>query len=371
MDAIGKLAGGIAHDFNNLLTVINGYCELLIGGLSSGNGSREPLEEIHRAGERAAALTRQLLAFSRKAVLAPVVLDLNELLKNLQKMLSRLIGEDIELKVVLNPLVWKVKVDPGQMEQVIMNLVVNSRDAMPQGGKVTIETINIELDEAYASQHPETQQGQYVQVAVSDTGSGMDAATQARIFEPFFTTKGPDKGTGLGLSVVHGIVKQSGGRVEVYSELGLGTTFKIYLPMAEDEAPASRLITPKRSRSGKETILLVEDEAGVRSLARLILEKQGYKVLDAKNGEEAVILSRNFAGIIDIMVTDTVMPKMSGPQLAQHLTASRPKMKVLYLSGYTDDAVVHHGIIDPDTPFLQKPFTADGLTNKVRELLDS
>jgi CheY-like chemotaxis protein len=286
-------------------------------------------------------------------------------------MLSRLIGEDIELKVVLNPLVWKVKVDPGQVEQVIMNLVVNSRDAMPQGGKVTIETINIELDEAYASQHPETRQGQYVQVSVSDTGCGMDAATQARIFEPFFTTKEPDKGTGLGLSVVHGIVKQSGGRVEVYSELGLGTTFKIYLPMADDEAPASRLITPKRARSGKETILLVEDEAGVRSLARLILEKQGYKVLDAKNGEEAVALSRNFGGIIDIMVTDTVMPKMSGPQLAQHLTASRPKMKVLYLSGYTDDAVVHHGIIDPDTPFLQKPFTSEALANKVRELLDS
>lgn len=371
MDAIGKLAGGIAHDFNNLLTVINGYCELLTSGLQPGDGIREPLDEIHNAGERAATLTRQLLAFSRKAVLTPVVLDLNELLTNLQKMLSRLIGENIELKVVLNPSVWKVKVDPSQMEQVIVNLVVNARDAMPQGGKVVIETTNVEFDENYANQHPETQHRQYVQVSVSDTGCGMDAAIQSRIFEPFFTTKAPDKGTGLGLSVVHGIVKQSGGRVEVQSEVGVGTTFRIYLPMAIDEAPASRLIVPKRSRAGKETILLVEDEAGVRTLARLILEKQGYKVLDAKNGEEAITLSKNFPGIIDIMVTDTVMPKMSGTQLAQHLAASRPKMKVLYLSGYTDDAVVHHGIMDTETPFLQKPFTLESLTNKVRDLLDS
>ncbi len=370
MEAVGKLAGGIAHDFNNLLTVINGYCEILIAGLDPDSRIREPLEEIHNAGERAAALTRQLLAFSRKAVLAPVVLDLNDLLRNLHKMLARLIGEDIELKVVLNPTIWKVKVDPGQMEQVILNLVVNARDAMPQGGKLTIEIANIALDEDYANRHPETQQGFYVQIAVSDTGSGMDAATQARIFEPFFTTKGPDQGTGLGLSVVHGIVKQSGGRVEVYSELGLGTTFKIYLPRTEDEAPVSRIISKKPSRRGSETVLLVEDETGVRLLARMILQRQGYNVLDAKNGEEALQLSMNHPGHIDILVTDTIMPRMSGLQLAQQLTKARPKMKVLFLSGYTDDAIVHHGIIDSDIPFLQKPFSSEGLANKVRDLLD-
>jgi PAS domain S-box-containing protein len=370
MEAIGKLAGGIAHDFNNLLTVINGYCELLIGSIPPANSMREPLDEILNAGSRAASLTRQLLAFSRKAVLAPLVLDLNELIRNLQKMLSRLIGEDIELKVILDPAVWKVKVDPGQMEQIIMNLVVNARDAMPRGGKLIIETANIELDEAYANKHPETQPGDYVRVAVSDTGFGMDAATQARIFEPFFTTKGPDKGTGLGLSVVHGIVKQSGGRVEVYSEVGLGATFKIYLPRASDHTPSSNLVATTPSRGGKETILLVEDEAGVRSLARMILERHGYTVLEATNGEEAITLTENFPGIIDIVVTDTVMPKMSGTQLIRHLATTRPTMKVLYISGYTDDAVVHHGIIDPDTPFLQKPFTSEALANKVRELLD-
>jgi CheY-like chemotaxis protein len=345
---------------------------MLLGGYDTGGDIHEPLEEIHNAGERAAALTRQLLTFSRKAVLSPVVLDLNALVANVQKMLSRLIGEDIELKVIFDPMIWRVKVDPGQMEQVIMNLVINARDAMPRGGKLIVETSNIELDDAYAEQHPGTQPGHYVQIAVSDTGSGMDAATLAHIFEPFFTTKGPDKGTGLGLSVVHGIVKQSGGRIDVYSEVGLGTTFKIYVPRSEDdEAPLSRMISSMPKRRGTETVLLVEDEAGVRSLARLILQRQGYTVLDAKNGEEAILLSQNFPGTIHIMVTDTVMPKMSGWQLSQRLSPTRPKMKVLFLSGYTDDAVVHHGIIDPDTPFLQKPFTSEALANKVRDLLDS
>jgi PAS domain S-box-containing protein len=371
MEAIGKLAGGVAHDFNNLLTVINGYSELLLFGVRPGDGSREPLEEIRKAGERAAALTRQLLAFSRKAVLSPVVLDLNDLLTNLQRMLVRLIGEDIELKSSLALGLWRVKVDPGQMEQVVMNLVVNARDAMPQGGKLILETANLELDAEYAEQHPETQPGQYVRLSVSDTGVGMDAATQARIFEPFFTTKGPDKGTGLGLSVVHWIIKQSGGRVEVYSEIGFGTTFKIYLPRTVESAPISRHAAHKIARRGSETVLLVEDEAGVRSLARLILEKHGYLVLEAKNGEEAVLISRDYTGRIDILVTDTVMPKLSGTQAARQLAASRPKMKVLFLSGYTDDAIVHHGLIDPSIPFLHKPFSSEALAAKVREVLDS
>lgn len=370
MEAVGKLAGGIAHDFNNLLTVINGYCEILLAGVQAPEGTREILEEVRNAGERAAALTRQLLAFSRKAVLAPVVLDLNALVRNLQKMLSRLIGEDIELKVALSPALWKTKVDPGQMDQIIMNLVVNARDAMPRGGKLTITTANVALDRTYSDQHAETPPGDYVQLSVSDSGHGMDAATQTRIFEPFFTTKGPDMGTGLGLSVVHGIVQQSGGRVEVYSELGVGTTFKIYLPSVGDEAPASKSAVLKTQKRGTETILLVEDEAGVRVLTRHILERQGYTVLEAKCGDEAIEISQKFPGIIQLMVTDTVMPRLSGLQVAQKLAAERPEMKVLYLSGYTDEAIVHHGIIDPDTPFLQKPFTVEALAGKVRDLLD-
>jgi PAS domain S-box-containing protein len=370
MEAVGRLAGGVAHDFNNLLTVINGYGEILAGSFRAHDPLRGFVEEIRKAGERAAALTRQLLAFSRKQMLVPVVLDINVLLDDIEKMLSRLIGEDIDLKLATQPELWKVKVDPGQMEQVVMNLVVNSRDAMPQGGKLTIETHNFEMDETYAATHTSSKTGQYVLLAVSDTGCGMDEATQSRIFEPFFSTKG-EKGTGLGLATVFGIVKQSGGRIEVYSEPGLGAAFKIYLPRAEDEMRKSKLqIGPPADLRGSETVLLVEDEDGVRALAKLLLEKHGYKVLEARNGGEALLLCREHQADIHLMVTDVVMPIMSGQTLAQHLAPLRPGMKILYLSGYTDEAIVHHGVIGPETPFLNKPFSTDALLRKVRELLD-
>lgn len=371
MEAVGKLAGGIAHDFNNLLTVINGYSEVLIAELRPRDPLRVSLEEIRKAGERAAGLTHQLLAFSRKAVLAPVVLDMNTLLANLERMLSRLIGEDIIFNVVAEPGIWKVKVDPGQMEQVVMNLVVNARDAMPQGGKLTIETANVELNVSRVSSQPNAQSGQFVRVAVKDTGHGMDEATLVRIFEPFFTTKGPERGTGLGLATVYGIVTQSGGWVDVSSELGIGTTFKVYLPRTEDETvkkPAPSSMTTSR---GSETVLLVEDEAGVRLLAKLIMERSGYKVLEARNGGEALLLCRQFVGTIHVMLSDVVMPNMSGWQLAKQLATERPDMKVLYMSGYTDDEIFRRGLVDPDTPFLQKPFTSLSLVSKIREVLGS
>ena len=372
MEAVGQLAGGVAHDFNNLLTVITGYSEILLGNFRPNDPLYGFIEQIRKAGERAATLTRQLLAFSRKQMLVPIVLDLNSLVAEIEKMLSRLIGEDISLKFAAAKNLWKVKVDPGQMEQVVMNLVVNARDAMPQGGKLTIETANIELDEAFAASHPEVSAGKYVMLAVADTGIGMNEAIRARIFEPFFTTKGPEKGTGLGLATVYGIVKQSGGRIDVYSEPGLGTTFKVYLPRAVEELTKSKLeITKPTPSSGHETILLVEDEEGVRTLARVILSRSGYKILEAKNGGEALLICQSHQGPIEIMVTDVVMPNMSGHQLAQHVRPLRPEMKVLYLSGYTDDAIVRHGIIDSDMPFLQKPFTAEGLSRKVREVLDA
>ncbi|MDB5310275.1 MAG: Blue-light-activated protein [Gemmataceae bacterium] len=368
LDAIGKLAGGVAHDFNNLLTVITGYAEILLDEIRPPDPHRELLAEIGKAGERAAGLTRQLLAFSRKSMLDPVVVDLNALLAELEKMLARLIGEDIDMRVTADPDLWWTKVDPGQLEQVIMNLVVNARDAMPRGGKLTIETANVELDETYMATHAEAQPGPYVLVAVSDTGHGMDEATRARVFEPFFTTKGSDKGTGLGLAVVHGIVKQSGGLVDVYSEPGVGTSFKVYLPRA-DEPAGSKPAVAVAPRRGTETVLLVEDEDGVRSLAKLVLERHGYQVLEARNGGEALILSRQFGEPIHLMVTDVVMPRMSGWQLAQEMAAERAGVKVLYMSGYTDDAVVRHGILTADTPFIQKPFTPDALARKVREVL--
>jgi CheY-like chemotaxis protein len=371
MEAVGRLAGGVAHDFNNLLTVINGYSDLLIGGLRAGDPLRQSLEQIHKAGERAASLTRQLLAFSRKQVLVLEVLDVNVLLAEMEKMLSRLISEDIELRFAAEPALWQVKVDPGQIEQVIMNLVVNARDAMPEGGKLTIETANVRLDETYTSTHPDIQPGEYVLMAVSDTGCGMDEATKARIFEPFFTTKSPEKGTGLGLATVYGIIKQSGGRIDVYIEPGVGTTFKVYLPRAPEEALASRPSAVRPAlRRGTETVLLVEDEDGVRKLAQRILQMHGYKVLEACNGGEAFLLCREYCDPINILVTDVVMPKMSGRQLAEQLAPLRPDMKVLYLSGYTGDAIVHHGVLDPHTPFLQKPFRPDDLARKVRETLD-
>jgi CheY-like chemotaxis protein len=372
MDAIGKLAGGVAHDFNNLLTVIMGYSDVMIDRLRPADPLREFVEEIRKAGTRATSLTRQLLAFSRKQILVPEVVELNTLLSDMERMLTRLIGEDIDLKCVMEKKQWKVKVDRGQMEQILLNLVVNARDAMPRGGKLTIETAIVELDETYCNTHPYAQPGPYALVSVSDTGCGMDQATRLRVFEPFFTTKGPEKGTGLGLSTVYGIVKQSNGLIEVYSELARGSTFKVFLPRADDETPKKKSRSVEGAlRRGLETVLLVEDEVGVRTLARLVLEKSGYTVIEAESGPDALDLVQMHPEPIKIMLADVVMPDMSGPELAKQLTTLRPDMKVLFLSGYTDEAILRHGIIDADVPFLQKSFTQDGLLKKVREVLDT
>jgi PAS domain S-box-containing protein len=371
MEAIGRLAGGIAHDFNNLLTGIIGYSDLLLNSLDPNEPSRQDLEEIKKAGERAASLTSQLLAFSRKQILQPSVLDLNKVIADLDKMLRRLIGEDIELVTLFGSELGHVKVDPGQIEQIIMNLAVNARDAMPQGGQLTIETNNVELDEAYARRHVAVAAGYYVMLAVSDTGCGMDAETQSRIFEPFFTTKEAGKGTGLGLSTVYGIVKQSGGNIWVYSELGQGTTFKVYLPHVDK--PAEQMET-RPSIAGmlrsSETILVVEDEEAVRKLTCQVLRMNGYQVVEAPNSSEAPLISERYEGPIHLLLTDVVMPQMSGREVATRLASMRPTMKVLYMSGYTDDAIVHHGVLDPGVAFIQKPFTPAKLARKVREVLD-
>lgn len=370
IEAIGRLAGGIAHDFNNLLTVIMGYSELILETLDRDNPFREFVEEINRAGARGAALTRQLLAFSRRQFLVPVVLNFNALLAETEKMLVRLIGEDIDLVVRSAPDLWQIKVDPSQMEQVVMNLVVNARDAMPRGGKLTIETDNVELDDAYVRTHLQARQGKHIRICVSDTGCGMDAETLSRVFEPFFTTKASEGGTGLGLATVHGIVAQSGGHIEIYSEPGLGTTFKIYMPSHAGGESRGRPPLPPSTAHGTETVLLVEDSEAVRLLARLALERRGYVVLEANHPHDALGLLENFSDPVHIMVTDVVMPEISGRELAERLAPSWPGMKVLYISGYTDDAVVRHGVLEQGTPFLQKPFTPDGLAQKVREVLD-
>jgi two-component system cell cycle sensor histidine kinase/response regulator CckA len=372
LEAVGQLAGGIAHDFNNLLTVISGYSELLLRGLDQGDSTRSKVEEIQKAGERAASLTRQLLAFSRKQVLQPKVLNLNAIVADVDKMLGRLIGEDIDLLTVLAPSLGQIKADPGQIEQVILNLAVNARDAMPQGGKLTIETANVYLDNQYAGKHIAVRPGHYVRLAASDTGCGMDGETQARIFEPFFTTKEQGKGTGLGLSTVYGIVKQSGGNIWVYSEVGKGTTFKIYLPRVDEvvESEEARDLSADL-RQGRETVLLAEDEEQVRRMTRMILEMHGYHVLEASGGAEALAIYKEHEGQIDLIMTDVVMPQMSGRELAQSLETLRPGIKVLYLSGYTDDAIVRHGLLDQEVAFLQKPFTPDALLRKVRAVLDA
>jgi signal transduction histidine kinase/DNA-binding response OmpR family regulator len=370
MEAVGRLAGGVAHDFNNLLTIILGYSDLLLSGTNAADPARASLEEIKKAGERAATLTRQLLAFSRQQVLAPQVLDLNVAVANTDKMLRRLIGEDIDLVTSYGADLGRVKADPGQIEQVIMNLAVNARDAMPDGGKITIETANVHLDETYAHGHVPITPGSYVMLAVSDTGCGMDKETQARVFEPFFTTKEIGKGTGLGLATVYGIVNQSGGFIWLYSELGEGTTLKIYLPRVE-EVPAT--IEPTRVRPaphrGSETILVVEDEESLRKLVLTVVRAAGYTVLEASRGEEALRICERQPGIIHLMLTDMVMPEMSGRELAARVASLRPETKVLFMSGYTDKAVVHQGVIDEGTPFIQKPFTPDTLARKVREVL--
>jgi len=371
VEAVGQLAGGVAHDFNNLLTIINGYSELILAELPADHGMRGLIHEISQAGERAASLTRQLLAFSRKSVLETKILSLNNVVTDTSKMLQRLIGEDIDLNSVQEPDLKQVKADPGQVEQVLINLAVNARDAMPRGGQLTVETANVTLDETYTRHHPDLHPGRYVLLAVTDTGTGMDEATKGRIFEPFFTTKEAGKGTGLGLATVFGIVKQSGGHIAVYTELGVGTTFKVYLPQIEEQASPNTLpASPKPVPRGTETILLVEDEPALRALAAYVLGECGHKILQAGDGEKALRVAAEHQGPIHLLVTDVVMPRLSGRQLVEQLVPTRPDLKVLYLSGYTDDAVVRHGILQAEMAFLQKPFTPGALVQKVRDVLD-
>ena len=370
MEAVGRLAGGVAHDFNNLLTIINGYAQLLIEPISPQDPRRGHLKEILTAGERAASLTRQLLAFSRRQVLEPRVLNLNSVLADVAKMLRRLIGEDVELVATLKPDLGRVKVDPGQIEQVIMNLAVNARDAMPQGGKLFVETSNVEIDANYARSHSPMMPGKYVMVAVSDTGCGMDLETQAHAFEPFFTTKEKGHGTGLGLATVYGIVKQSGGFIWVYSVPGRGSTFKIYLPVVEEALPtAEPAEVPAELAKGSETVLVVEDEGGVRSLVCEALASHGYKVLEAAGAASALEISEKYTEPIHLLLTDVVMPQTGGKELAKGFSTLHPETKVLYMSGYTDDAIVRHGILERGTSFLQKPFQPRALLLKIREVL--
>jgi len=371
MEAVGMLAGGVAHDFNNLLTIINGYTQLILNSLRQGDPNRHSAEQVMKAGERAAALTNQLLAFSRRQVLQLKVLDLNPTVSGLGAMLQRLIGEDIDLRMELRPDIGRVNADAGQLEQVLMNLAVNARDAMPTGGKLTIETANVDLDESYAGRHIAVKPGPYVLLAVSDTGSGMDEATKQRLFEPFFTTKGPGKGTGLGLSTVFGIVKQSGGSLEVYSEPGRGSSVKIYFPRVDRPASIEAAGRQRPSLRGTETILLVEDDEMVRNLVRETLEREGYKVIGAADPLEALRIAEAHRGKIQMLITDVVMPKLSGKELAKTLVERRPEMKVLYMSGYTDSAIVNSGILQKEVAFLQKPFTPAALATKVREVLEN
>jgi PAS domain S-box-containing protein len=370
MEGVGQLAGGIAHDFNNLLTVIGGRCQIVLGQLGLADPLRRDLDLIAKTASRAAALTRQLLAFSRKQVLQPKVVDLNELVQNSTNLLKRLIGEDIELTFVPAPAATRVRVDPGQVEQVIVNLAVNARDAMAEGGRLTIETKAVALDAGYAMRHVDVTEGPYVMLAVTDTGSGMDAATQARIFEPFFTTKGPGKGTGLGLATVYGIIKQSGGHIRVYSEPGIGTAFKIYLPSTNVVAqPMSHEIADPLPR-GTETVLVVEDEVEVRRLAKEFLEQLGYTVLEAVDAPDALLIAERHMGLIHLLLTDVVMPGMSGRALTTKFTEMRPETRILYMSGYTDDAIVRHGVLDAGVELLEKPFSIEVLAVKARAVLD-
>lgn len=367
MEAVGRLAGGVAHDFNNLLTLISGYTEILLARMAAADPYRPEIEEIRKAANRGAGLTTQLLAFSRRQKVEPRILDLNQLVSDMERMLRRMIGEDVQLVAELSPGVGKIKADPGQIGQVIMNLILNARDAMPRGGRITIHTNSVDIKEG-ASLAP----GQYVTLALEDTGHGMDTATMQHLFEPFFTTKDPGKGTGLGLSTVYGIVKQSRGEVRVDSQVGRGSRFVIYLPRVEDvvETVAVRESGP-RQLAGTETVLLVEDEASVRRLLKHVLSKQGYEVLEASSGEEALEIYDRHDGHIHLLLTDMVMPKMNGRELADELTRRQPGLRVLYVSGYTDDVLIRNGALGPGMYFLQKPLKPQVLTTKVREVLDA
>jgi two-component system, cell cycle sensor histidine kinase and response regulator CckA len=371
MEAVGRLAGGVAHDFNNLLTVITGYCQMLLDRLEPSDLAYEDMQQVLRAADRATTLTKQLLAFSRKQIVQPKVIDLHALLREMDHILKRLVGEDIELHIEASAGLGKVRVDPGQLEQVIINLAVNSRDAMPKGGKLIIEMRNVEIDEKFVARHLAVDPGPYVLLAVTDTGAGIPPEVQQHLFEPFFTTKEKGRGTGLGLSTSYGIVKQNRGEILVYSEVGIGTTFKIYLPRVNEPADVDRTQAPEAPvRRGTETILIVEDEEGVRRVLLEMLSQQGYRVLVASSGPEAIALCDKEQGTIDLLITDVIMPKMSGRELADNLRACRAGLKVLFVSGYTDSAIVHHGILEEGTVFLQKPFTPEQIAGKVRHVLD-
>jgi PAS domain S-box-containing protein len=371
MEAVGSLAGGVAHDFNNLMSVVLSYSELLAEDLKESDPTRADLKEITDAGLRAVELTRQLLAFSRQQVLKPKIVDLTDIVRGMERMLRRTLGEDVELTATCAPGLGKALVDPGQMEQVIMNLAVNARDAMPSGGQLTIETAEVVLDEKYAAEHIGVNPGPHIMLAVTDTGTGMDSATQGRMFEPFFTTKEAGKGTGLGLATVFGIVKQSGGTIWADSEPGKGTSFKVYFPRTDEATQASASSRPPgcRTNHGSETILLVEDDDRVRLLARTILRKYGYNVLEAQSGGDALLLCEQHPSTVHLLLTDVVMPRMSGRQLAERLLAIRPDMKVLYMSGYSSDPVMRDGILNATIAFIQKPITPEALGRKVRETL--
>ena len=371
MESLGMLAGGIAHDFNNLLTIISGYSQMLLPGLSEKSAERGTVEQILKASQRAADLTRQLLSFSRRQVVQPKTIELNSIVVGMSTMLRRIIGEHIDLTIEAGRGIGFVYADPGRIDQVIMNLVINARDAMPHGGKLLIETQDVELDESYAEKLLTVRPGHYVMLAVTDTGTGMDARTREQVFDPFFTTKEEGRGTGLGLSTVYGIVKQSGGAIDVYSELGFGTSVKVYFPRVDRVAPPESAMEPREPAGGLETVLVAEDDEAVRHLVRKALEKGGYTSLLAATGAEALRLVKQHDGPIHLLITDLIMPGMSGTELAKRLRKLRPDMAVLYMSGYTDSALQHSGTIDPAMLFLQKPFSPSALKQKVREILDA